>query len=220
MRDPNPEHFVNRCSCPDYKSTNLGTCKHVEAVLDYIRRKLAPQIKAPNPPPRNQPPDGLRHPALRRRRGWTAAPVYDHSLDPGLLRLVNHYLVPYLHLLEDTRPIPHSARALRARSRRFRWHAVVEPEVYDYAETAKAVRSVKSVGEAHLHCRSGQARLDLLNLPLYPYQAVGTLFLAFTERALLADDMGLGKTIEALAAALCARVARHPQDPSRGPRLG
>jgi SNF2 family DNA or RNA helicase len=49
---------------------------------------------------------------------------------------------------------------------------------------------------------AGQARLDLLKLPLYPYQAVGTLFLAFTERALLADDMGLGKTMQAMAAAL------------------
>ena len=48
---------------------------------------------------------------------------------------------------------------------------------------------------------SGQADLDLLKLPLYPYQVVGTLFLAFTERALLADDMGLGKTCMSIAAA-------------------
>jgi len=49
IRDPNPEHHVNRCSCLDYESNNLGTCKHVEAVLGWIRRKYGPQIRAARP---------------------------------------------------------------------------------------------------------------------------------------------------------------------------
>ncbi len=204
MRDPSHDHFVNRCSCPDYEQANLGTCKHVEAVINYIRRKHASQIKA------------TKQRLLEINRltvyitlryvgdaGWTAAPVYDHALDPGLLRLINHYLMPYLHLLEADPPrfltrLDHFLREVED----FGGTAVVEPEVYDYAETAKG-RSERDERRRALisAVEAGQARLDLLNLPLYPYQAVGTLFLAFTERALLADDMGLGKTIEALAAA-------------------
>src|SRR5438093_1508067 len=101
----------------------------------------------------DQPADGLRHSALRRRR----------------------------HL--DRR-------------------ALVEPEVYDYAATVQS-RTERDDKRRQLLARleSGQTDLDLLKLPLYPYQVVGTLFLAFTERALLADDMGLGKTVEAMAAA-------------------
>ena len=51
VRDPNPEHHVNRCSCLDYESNNLGTCKHVEAVLLHLRvvevkRFLTPDLVA------------------------------------------------------------------------------------------------------------------------------------------------------------------------------
>ena len=204
IRDPNPEHFVNRCSCPDYEQNNLGTCKHVEAVMSHIRRKHAPQIRAAKP--RLLEVNRLTVYITLRYVGdgtWTAAPVYDHALDPGLLRLLNHYLLPYLHLLESNPP-----RFLERLSRfleevdDFGGTAVVEPEVYDYAETAKG-RAERDARRRELisAVEAGQARLDLLNLPLYPYQAVGTLFLAFTERALLADDLGLGKTPQSIAAA-------------------
>lgn len=204
IRDVDPDHLVNRCSCPDYESASLGTCKHVEAVMNHIRRKNALQIKAAKP--RLLEVNRLTVYITMRYVGdgtWTAAPVYDHALDPGLLRLVNHYLMPYLHLLEDA-----PARFLERLKRfleeveDFGGTAVVEQEVYDYAETAKG-RAERDARRRELvsAVEAGQARLDLLNLPLYPYQAVGTLFLAFTERALLADDMGLGKTVQAVAAA-------------------
>jgi superfamily II DNA or RNA helicase len=204
IRDPHPEHFVNRCSCPDYEQNNLGTCKHVEAVMSHIRRKHAPQIRAAKP--RLLEVNRLTVYITLRYVGdgtWTAAPIYDHALDPGLLRLVNHYLLPYLHLLESNPPrfLERLGRFLQE-VEDFGGTAVVEPEVYDYAETAKG-RAERDARRRELisAVEAGQARLDLLNLPLYPYQAVGTLFLAFTERALLADDMGLGKTPQSIAAA-------------------
>src|SRR5262249_62323825 len=64
----------NACTCPDFKSNTLGTCKHIEAVLDMLqadgeavkRRKAAvtrpeltldygaPQLRLPlHPPPRH-----------------------------------------------------------------------------------------------------------------------------------------------------------------------
>ncbi len=208
IRDPNPEHHVNRCSCLDYESNNLGTCKHIEAVLGYIRRKHGPQIRAARP--RLLEANRLTVYVTLRYVGdgtWTAAPVYDHALDPGLLRLVNHYLLPYLALLED-RP-QEFLKALDRFVREvedFGGKVVAEPEVYDYAATVES-RAARDATRRELLDRieAGQARLDLLKLPLYPYQAVGTLFLAFTERALLADDMGLGKTIQAFGAASLLR---------------
>jgi len=50
--------------------------------------------------------------------------------------------------------------------------------------------------------------LDLVKLPLYPYQQEGMLHLAFTDRALLADEMGLGKTVQAIAACELLRRTR------------
>lgn len=204
VRDPNPEHHVNRCSCLDYESNNLGTCKHIEAVLGYIRRKHGTQLRAAKP--RLLEINRLTIYVTLRYVGdgtWAAAPVYDHALDPGMLRLANHYLLPYLAQLED-KPDVFLKRLQRfiEEVESFGGKVVVEPEVYDYAAQAEN-RAERDNRRRELLDRveAGEARLDLLKLPLYPYQAVGTLFLAFTERALLADEMGLGKTPQAIAAA-------------------
>src|SRR5204863_10122812 len=47
----------------------------------------------------------------------------------------------------------------------------------------------------------GKLQLDLLKVPLYPYQLRGALFAAYRGRCILGDDMGLGKTVQTLAAA-------------------
>src|SRR6476619_5427501 len=88
IRDP--DRFLNRCACPDYEGNNLGTCKPIEAVLLWLRRKHGRRLKA------------ARAALVERRRlhvqiglaydqGWRLAPEYDESLDLGLLRLVNYY---------------------------------------------------------------------------------------------------------------------------------
>ncbi len=204
VRDPDPNHHVNRCSCLDYESNNLGTCKHIEAVLGYVRRKHKTALSGAKP--QLLEINRLTVYITLRYVGdgtWAAAPVYDHKLDPGLLRLVNHYLLPYSALLED------QPEAFLSRLKRFveevedfDGKVIVEPEVYDYAQTARN-RADRDATRLELMAKveAGDARLDLLKLPLYPYQAIGTLFLAFTEHALLADDMGLGKSPQSMAAA-------------------
>jgi SNF2 family DNA or RNA helicase len=43
--------------------------------------------------------------------------------------------------------------------------------------------------------------IDLVSVPLYPYQVRGAVFAACRGRCILGDDMGLGKTVQTLAAA-------------------
>src|SRR4051794_25561957 len=137
IRDPNPEHHVNRCSCLDYESNNLGTCKHVEAVLGYIRRKHGGALRSARP--RLLEINRLTVYVTLRYVGdgtWTAAPVYDHQLDAGLLRIVNHYLLPNLALLEDQpQAFLKKLERFTAEVEEFGGRAIIEPEVYDYAET-------------------------------------------------------------------------------------
>jgi SNF2 family DNA or RNA helicase len=45
----------------------------------------------------------------------------------------------------------------------------------------------------------GRLNLDLLKVPLYPYQVRGALFAAYRGRCILGDDMGLGKTVQTMA---------------------
>src|SRR3954454_1609733 len=35
----------NACTCPDFKSNTLLTCKHVEAVLDSLKEALPEQVR-------------------------------------------------------------------------------------------------------------------------------------------------------------------------------
>ena len=34
----------NTCACPDFKTNTLGTCKHIEAVLDHLKMTLLRRI--------------------------------------------------------------------------------------------------------------------------------------------------------------------------------
>ena len=47
------DNSLNFCSCPDFKTNQLGTCKHIEAVLLQIRSKpaLKKQLALPYIPP-------------------------------------------------------------------------------------------------------------------------------------------------------------------------
>src|SRR6476469_81723 len=35
----------NTCSCPDFKANTLGTCKHIEAVLESLKDEAPPHVR-------------------------------------------------------------------------------------------------------------------------------------------------------------------------------
>lgn len=192
VRDIAQRHFS--CTCVDFRINGLGTCKHVEAVLQHLEAKHpvafatgtaqgSPRIElVPDPgaqtlrvesgldrlPPRLRtafdPQGHLRDPAAAARL------VADLALNP----------IPGLRLSQDIAPWLDSRRRASERLRLRR----------DYEQKVQG----------------GLHPLSETTVPLFPYQREGMLHLAFTERALLADEMGLGKTIQAIAA--CALLHR------------
>jgi len=202
IRDP--DRFLNRCACPDYEGNNLGTCKHIEAVLLDLRRgpnrkRLRAAQGVLVAQRRLHVRLGLRYVA----GAWQLAPDYDESLDVGLLRLVNYYLTPHLdEINRDPTAFTFRLKAFEEEVGDYGGTLELDPDVWTHlAEVGH--RQERQVARAELLAavQAGTRRLDLLRVPLYPFQLLGVLFLAFTERALLADDMGLGKTIQALGAA-------------------
>jgi SNF2 family DNA or RNA helicase len=203
IRDP--DRFLNRCACPDYQGANLGTCKHIEAVLLSLRRGPGSRKRL----------RAAREALVERRRlhvrialtyeagQWQLAPDYDESLDLGLLRLVNYYLTPHrAEINTDPAAFAFRLRAFEDEVRDYGGTVSVEPDVWQHVAQVGRRQERAAAREALFAAvQAGTQRLDLLRAPLYPFQLLGALFLAYTERALLADDMGLGKTIEALAAA-------------------
>src|SRR4051812_9046072 len=209
IRDP--DRLINRCACPDYEQNTLGTCKHIEAVLLYIRRRHPSWLKR------------ARAQLVERRRllvriglaydagHWRLEPEYDESLDLGLLRLVNFYLTPHLRALEeDPATVAVRMKEFEEQVTDYGGAVHIEPEVWDHLARVGHRQEREREREALLaQITSDQVSLaHLLQTPLYPFQLLGVLFLAFTERALLGDDMGLGKTIQALGAAHLLRKQR------------
>jgi superfamily II DNA or RNA helicase len=185
-------HLNNACGCHDFQTNMLGTCKHVEAVLQTLRRR-APRVTArlaQSPPPTTFIlVRRLDEPRLWVQRGGKLtkrlAGKIDHHFEidgafrgdpvddfPALVREIGN--ARGIVICDD-------AREFVERSRE---------EAQERARRAATVRRVLDAG----------AKLPGVRAELYPYQTHGVAFLASTRRALLADDMGLGKTLQALAA--------------------
>ncbi len=180
----------NTCTCPDFRTNTLGTCKHVEAVLAALGEEAPP--------------------SLRQRKAAVTHPEIVLSYGEQL-RLA-------LHL-----PPRHSDQ-LRALAERFFDDKGFWKDGGDYAELIEAVNGVpeqvtlfsdamehidREIERKEMAKREegllrqlelGRLDLNLLEVPLYAYQARGALFLAYRGRAILGDDMGLGKTVQTLAA--------------------
>ena len=181
----------NTCECPDFRTNTLGTCKHIEAVLAALREETPPQLRRRKA--------AVTHPEIYLRYGEQlrlglhlpprpSAPMQTlaHTFfDPqGLWKGGDHYQ----HLIEAVEKVPEQVTifsdAMEFMER--------EIERHDMAEREK---------EWLARLELGELTLDLLKVPLYPYQMRGALFAACRGRCILGDDMGLGKTVQTLAAA-------------------
>ena len=224
VRDPDPNHHVNRCSCLDYELNNLGTCKHIEAVLGYIRRKHKSALSSARP--QLLEINRLTVYVTLRYVGdgtWTAAPVYDHALDPGLLRIVNHYLMPYLALAGSTtltRSSPGWTTSLRE-VEDFGGKVVVEPEMYDYAETVKNRLTATHAAHTSLAVEAGQARSGPAQPASLPLSGCRHALPGVYRSACWRTTWVWARPSKRLPQPhLAQRVARHQERADRHPCLG
>ena len=192
----------NFCSCADYASNELGTCKHIEFMLGRLERKRGAKTafgRGYHPPfselyLRN---DGVR--TVHWRAGTDCPPA----------------------LLQTAALLFVEARGWALPAERFgeleRFVAVVaksghELRAYDdaldfVASQRDAAQRAASLAEMFPRGAADPKLKKLLKVPLYPYQAEGALFAVRAGRALLGDEMGLGKTVQAIAATEI--LARH-----------
>jgi superfamily II DNA or RNA helicase len=192
----------NFCSCPDYATSELGTCKHIEFTLARLEKKRGARTAFA----RGYQPafselylrnDGKRSvhfragtdcpPAVRE----AAAALFDAERD-GLLP--EERLGDLEHFMTMVSKCGHEFRAY--------------DDALDFvAGRRDAVRRAAKLEQLFPRSAADPKLLALLKVPLYPYQAEGALFAVRTGRALIGDDMGLGKTIQAIAATEI--LARH-----------
>jgi hypothetical protein len=193
----------NSCSCPDFRTNGLATCKHIEAVIARLRR---------TPAGRSALARGGRSTRVEifmRRTGGEPAVVAvlpERKLHAGVADILSRYLDRDDRLQGDpAEAVPALLRDLGP----YRAAVRISKEVVPWA-AGRAHRAARAVERETVEdeLRSGIRSLAGLKLPLYSYQIDGMLHLAFTERALLGDDMGLGKTAQAVGACVLLRELR------------
>jgi ERCC4-related helicase len=192
----------NFCSCPDYATSELGTCKHIEFTLARLEKKRGAKTAfARGYRPafselylRNDGRRGVHFragtdcpPTLRA----AAAALFDAEHDG---RLPDDRLADLEAFMAMVSKSDHEFRAY--------------DDALDFiAGRRDADRRASRLEQLFPRGAADPALLSLLKVPLYPYQAEGALFAVRAGRALIGDDMGLGKTIQAIAAAEI--LARH-----------
>ncbi len=196
---------VNSCQCPDFRTNLLGTCKHVEATLALLTRKLSGRVEDTE---RWAPP--LADIYLRYDEEITVVARVTNNLKGTVRALVERYFDGEGRLVGDVAErVPALVQEIEGLKVSQKARIRIGPDVLQHASllvdwAAHDRQRAWFLGEVE----AGRRSLDVVGTKLYPYQVEGMLHLATKGRALLADDMGLGKTLEAIAAALMLRELR------------
>ncbi len=190
--------LVSACTCVDFRVNGLGTCKHVEGLLRWLREESL---------------------TLDQAEEWGSTRI-DLVPDTATGRLMverNLNLLPptlrgFFDITGLALPECGEQEILDAFERNGRSALRVSQEVAAWrVQRQRNEERIRRRRDYEQQVRSGRYPTQETKLPLLPYQREGMLHLAFIERALLADEMGLGKTAQAVAAAALLHRLGHVQ---------
>jgi len=181
----------NFCSCLDFKTNHLGTCKHLEAVLKEVQSKRGNKTILKNGYQPSYTSVYLNYKGnrdVRIRIGNENKPEYerlaqkyfdaDRTLKPESYLSFETFLAQAKEINED-----------------FRCYDDAIDFILSTRENQRRANLLKEKYPDATHING------VIKATLFPYQKEGVLFAAQKGRAMIADEMGLGKTIQAIAVA-------------------
>ncbi len=187
----NNDQVMNFCTCLDFKTNHLGTCKHIEAVLLNIQAtpRLAALLKQGYTPPYTSVYLQYGKERQVKLRIGSDNPVKFKNIAWEYFDK-NMVLTPFgFENFEQFKS--------RATS--------IDPDFRCYED---ALEFILESRERHKRQQwiddsypTGEKLEGILTTTLFPYQQKGILFAAKAGRSLIADEMGLGKTIQAIGVA-------------------
>ncbi len=182
-----PANGVGHCSCPDFATNRLKTCKHLIAV----HRQLKDQDGFEKSAARETFPfvDIFWDAAAGRPRIFCEQPenepeeircvIEDYFDDDGLFRKNDPgAFTPLLSLTEQFKRVR------------------IDTTVWKKLDEHWADRQMAELAE------HGWPDFSIIKARLYPYQEDGIRFALYKKAALIGDEMGLGKTLQAIAASI------------------
>ena len=175
----------NYCSCMDFKTSRLGTCKHIEAVKQKASGSHL-KVHTEIPSYTSVYLDYRGERAVRIRIGSDYQEEYQ--------QLASHYFdAEGKLLLSSFLNIHQFIRAAKAIDDRFRFYQ----DAFDFVIEQRE----KNVRERIIRDYSDEELDSILHTSLYPYQKEGVRFAFAKGKSIIADEMGLGKTVQAIATA-------------------
>ncbi|REJ73647.1 MAG: helicase [Planctomycetota bacterium] len=175
------------CSCPDFRTNHLGTCKHIIYALDKVQTRFRKR-------------DLQSRPRIQQTSLWIdyrgeAALRFTLPDDPpdDIRSIIGRW---------ESEPLGDASTAMECLSKlqRAGHDVLVYPDAEEWIEQELLRRNLQgATAEIRENPEEHPLRTTLLKQPLLPYQLDGVAFAAGAGRAILADDMGLGKTIQGIA---------------------
>lgn len=189
------DNSLNFCTCMDFKTNGLGTCKHIEAVLHQINNKasFSKILKKGYTP---------SYSSLYLKYGQERVVMLRIGTDntAAYQELAKGYFDEKLCLREESiNHIESFLEKARNINADFRCYDDALSYILHIREKQKRIYLIDSNKN-----NNGKGAVyfdDLIRAKLFPYQVEGVMFAAKAGRSLIADDMGLGKTIQAIATA-------------------
>jgi len=175
----------NYCSCMDFKTSHLGTCKHIEKVKQWVFQNGLP-VHTELPPYSSvylSYTEGrqvkIRVGSYCRKEFLALAAQYFDEDGVMLPRMLDEFDILFI----EGRKIDPS----------FRFYQDAIDYIIELRERKYREEIVNNYTDEKLDA--------LLSTKLYPYQKEGVRFAFRNGRSIIADEMGLGKTVQAIATA-------------------
>ncbi len=183
----------NRCSCPDFAVNSLGTCKHIEYVLQKLSSKASVRALLD---------DGYHPPfsELFLRYGGKRDVVLRQGSDcpSSLARAFRRYFNADGVLQDEAYRVFDS---LFHRGRMANHEVRCDEDVLHFIAEVRDLQQLRrKVSDLFPKNLSSALWNRLVRGNLPRYQREGAFFAARAGRSIIADDMGLGKTVQAIAA--------------------
>lgn len=173
------------CSCPDYQTNKLETCKHlIYAFSEFNKNHSTTKLPAQTYPFL----EIYRHPSFDYQIAW----FYPHQVLPNLQMVLDEFFdqrqLFKLFKLNDLHLFIEKIQDYKT--------VKIRPEVLDFIQKYYEETALKDIFEHR------EFNTNTLLKKLYPFQKKGIEFLGKRKGCILADEIGTGKTIQALGTAL------------------
>lgn len=176
------------CSCPDFRTNHLGTCKHIIHTLKKVQQRF--------------PATKLRVPYNRKNISVRVSYQEPFGLLFNMPAKVSEKMA---EIVGDSATVPIDGCTMMNKIQALeqsRFDVHVYPDAEEFIQRALMQRRLSQrCNEIRKNPKSHPLRQKLLSVELLPYQLDGIAFAAGAGRAILADDMGLGKTIQGIGLA-------------------